>query len=274
MSVLKYDRIGYWSEVKLDIIRKYAQAYSTIMKRQRGLSHIYIDGFAGTGEHISKNTGNFIPGSPQNALNIQPPFDEYHLVDLDSAKAENLRVLTEGRSDVYVYDGDCNVVLTEQVFPRARYENYRRALCILDPYGLHLNWEVMHGAGQMKSIEIFLNFPIMDMNMNVLKRNPDAVNDGQTARMNAFWGDSSWRDAAYSTEGLLFGEEKTDNAAIVNAFRERLHDVAGFKYVPEPMPMRNSKGAVVYYLFFASQNTTGAKIVKEIFNMYSNKRDI
>ena len=31
----KYDEIGYWSEVKLDIIRKYASAYSTIMNKQK-----------------------------------------------------------------------------------------------------------------------------------------------------------------------------------------------------------------------------------------------
>jgi len=272
--MLKYDKIGYWSEVKLDIIRKYAQAYSRIMKNKPELSHIYIDGFAGTGEHISKKTGDFVPGSPLNALAIQPPFLEYHLVDLDSEKAENLRSLTTGRPNVHIYDGDCNKLIRSKIFPRARYEDYRRALCILDPYGLHLDWEVMRDAGQMKSIEIFLNFPVMDMNMNVLKRNPENVDGGQVARMNSFWGDASWRDAAYSAEGLLFGEEKTDNATVANAFRERLQRVAGFEYVPEPMPMRNSKGAIVYYLFFASPNKTGKKIVTDIFDTYRNRQDI
>jgi hypothetical protein len=32
--------------------------------------------------------------------------------------------------------------------------------------------------------------------------------------------------------------------------------------------MRNSTRAVVYYLFFASPNTTGSKIVSEIFERY------
>jgi hypothetical protein len=35
--------------------------------------------------------------------------------------------------------------------------------------------------------------------------------------------------------------------------------------------MRNSKGAVVYYLYFASPNKTGARIVNEIFDQYRNK---
>lgn len=35
--------------------------------------------------------------------------------------------------------------------------------------------------------------------------------------------------------------------------------------------MRNSKGAIVYYLFFASPNEKGGKIVREIFDRYRGK---
>ena len=63
-------------------------------------------------------------------------------------------------------------------------------------------------------------------------------------------------------------EEKASNSRLIDAFRKRIRDVAKFKYVPEPLPMKNSSGAVVYYLFFASPNETGAKIVNEIFNKY------
>jgi len=52
---------------------------------------------------------------------------------------------------------------------------------------------------------------------------------------------------------------------MADAFRRRLLDVAGFKYVPEPLPMVNSQNAVIYYLFFASHNDTGRKIVSDIF---------
>jgi len=43
--------------------------------------------------------------------------------------------------------------------------------------------------------------------------------------------------------------EKQPNDVIAEAFRERLKTVAGFKCVPSPLPMKNSRGAVVYYLF-------------------------
>jgi three-Cys-motif partner protein len=271
---IKLDEVGYWSEVKLEIVRKYAAAYSAIMNKQAGIrSYLYIDGFAGAGVHISKQTGNYILGSPLNAMNVAPPFKEFHFIDLDGSRAESLRKLAGDRSDVFVYEGDCNTILLEKVFPRARYKDYRRALCLLDPYGLHLDWQVVQTAGQDQAIEIFLNFPVMDMNMNVLWRTPDKVQSAQADGMDVFWGGRSWRDAAYTKTPGLFGdmEEKAHNPVVAKAFRERLHTVAGFRCVPDPMPMRNTRGSVVYYLFFASANRTGAKIVSEIFAKYRDK---
>jgi hypothetical protein len=63
---------------------------------------------------------------------------------------------------------------------------------------------------------------------------------------------------------------KQSNDKIVAAFRDRLKRVAGFKFVPEPLPMRNSTNAVVYFLFFASQKPVAEKIIKGIFNRYSS----
>ena len=274
MSGIRFDQVGYWSEVKLDIVREYASAYSTILSKQAGIrAHLYIDGFAGAGVHISKQTGQFIPGSPLNALNVTPTFKEFHFIDLDGGRAQSLQKLAGGRQNVFVYEGDCNTILLDTVFPQAKYEDYRRALCLLDPYGLHLNWQIIHTAGQMRSIEIVLNFPVMDMNMNVLWRNPDQVQKSQADRMDAYWGDGTWRDAAYTKTRGLFGdlEEKANSEVVAKAFQERLRQVAGFSYVPDPMPMRNTKGSVVYYLFFASPNKTGAKIVGDIFRKYRNK---
>lgn len=274
---MKFDEIGYWSEIKLDIVREYAAAYSRILSAQKSptLYHIYIDAFAGAGQHISKSTGEFIQGSPLNALLLEPPFKEYHLIDLDSKKVDSLRKIAAPYPNVTVHEGDCNDLLLKEVFPRAKFSDYRRALCLIDPYGLHLNWEVMFTAAQMKSIEIFLNFPIMDMNMNVLKRDTGKVDPLQASRMTAFWGDESWRQAAYSTTDNLFGmEEKTNNDAVADAFRQRLKKAAGFKYVPNPIPMRNNKGATVYYLFFASQKPVAGGIVNDIFNKYRDKGTI
>lgn len=275
-SGLLFDRIGYWSEIKLDIVREYAHAYSSILSKKR-LSHSYIDGFAGSGVHLSRSSQEFVPGSPLNALRVTPPFNEYFLVDLDGDKVEQLQRLPEvaNREEVHIIHGDCNKVLLSEVFPLIKYEDYRRALCVLDPYGLHLNWEVIETAGKMRSVEIFLNFPVLDMNRNALWRNPEMVGQDGIRRMTLFWGDESWRSDAYLQQGNLFGppvDIKGSNRQVVDAFSKRLENVAGFRFVSEPMPMRNSNNAVVYYLLFAAQQPVAAKIVREIMDKYRDRR--
>jgi three-Cys-motif partner protein len=106
----------------------------------------------------------------------------------------------------------------------------------------------------------------------VLWKNPNLVSETQCARLTAFWGDESWRDVAYSSEGELFGDvHKQPNEAVAEAFRSRLLKETGFKFVPPPLPMRNSSRAIVYYLFFASPNKTGDKIVRHIFDKFRNR---
>ena len=62
--------------------------------------------------------------------------------------------------------------------------------------GLHLDWKVIEAAGRMKTIDLFLNFPIADANRNVLLHDPQRVLPGQAERMTRYWGDDSWREAA------------------------------------------------------------------------------
>ena len=272
----KFDEVGQWTEIKLEILRKYAQAYSTILSRQAQprLDHFYIDGFSGAGTHLSKVSGEQLEGSPRIALQIDPPFRRYFFIDLNRDKLAFLRDSIGDRADVEILEEDCNQALLHSVFPRVQYEQYRRALCLLDPYGLQLDWEVVLAAGKSRAIDLFLNFPVMDMNRNALFRDADRATAEQKVRMTRFWGDDTWFDAAYDRSlqiGLFEGGDdwvKGTNETVVEAFRQRLRQVARFAYVPKPLPMRNSIGAVVYYLFFASQRPVGEDIVEQIFERY------
>jgi three-Cys-motif partner protein len=140
-KALRLDEIGYWSEVKLDIVKKYASAYSTIMAKQPLIKrHIYIDAFAGAGQHISKATGDFVPGSPLNAQRMLPPFTELHLVDLDGGRAGELRKLTTGDDRVTVHEGDCNEILVRDVFPRCKYGDYHFLTTLRKRRAMNLLW--------------------------------------------------------------------------------------------------------------------------------------
>jgi three-Cys-motif partner protein len=91
--------------------------------------------------------------------------------------------------------------------------------------------------------------------------------------MNRFWGDESWRNVMYDNTGNLFGwdEKVAGNEVLAEAYRKRLREVAGFKFVPAPVPMKNGIGRTIYYLFFASPNPTANRIVEHIFNKYRDK---
>jgi len=264
------DDIGPWSEIKLEIIRQYAGVYSTIVAKQRRFHHIYVDAFAGAGVHRRKRTGETLPGSPRIALAVKPPFREYHFIDMQQKKVESLEELAAGRTDVHVYRGDCNEIIPQKILPLARYEDYRRALCLLDPYGKQLRWEVIKQIAAARSVEILLNFPVGALNRTVLPTHVDKLDPEDRAQLKAVWGDESWFDAAYTKTPGLFKEEtiKASVESLGEAFRKRLHDVAGFRYVPKPVLMRNEKNAPLYYLYFATHNETGAKIVDQIFSKY------
>jgi three-Cys-motif partner protein len=125
----------------------------------------------------------------------------------------------------------------------------------------------------MQSLDLFLNFPILDVNRNALWRDGVRTSPVHVERMTRFWGDDSWRSILYkeSAQRGLFGVavEKAGNDEVARAFRDRLRQVAGFRFVPNPMPMRNSKGAIVYYLFFASQKDVANRVVTHIFDKHS-----
>ncbi|MBI4302829.1 MAG: three-Cys-motif partner protein TcmP [Chloroflexi bacterium] len=141
-----------------------------------------------------------------------------------------------------------------------------------------MSWEVIQTAGRMKSIDMFLNFPVMDMNRNVLWINPSGTDAKDISRMNAFWGDDSWKGAAYQQTPNLFGEivevKRKGNEPIALAFSKRLRDVGGFAQVSKPLPMRNSQSNILYYLIFASQKQVAKSIMTDIitniFNKYAN----
>jgi three-Cys-motif partner protein len=270
-----FDRLGTWSEVKHEILEEYVSSYTTILARQRSRIRrtVYADAFAGAGMAKRRETDELVPGSPLRVLAVDPPFDEYHFIELDRGKARLLEEQVHGRPNVRVHVGDCNSILRDEVLPRCRYEDFARGLCLLDPYGLTVEWKVLQRIGEMKSVEVFLNFMVVGANRNVLWGNPDRVPPGRARLMDRIWGDNSWRDAAYHHVPTLFEPvaQKATNEELVEAYRQRLMNVAGFKYVPKPIPMKNTHNATIYYLFFASPNATGAKIIDAIFNKYRTR---
>jgi three-Cys-motif partner protein len=160
------------------------------------------------------------------------------------------------RSDVSVLNADANEVLPRDVFPQYSFTSYRRAFCLLDPYThKQLYWTTIEAAGKNGSIDLLLHFPTMPMNRGALHRNGD-VSPDEAAAMTRFWGDDSWREAVYVKRHGLFD--------FATAFCERLTNVAGFKGTSKPIPMKNTRGAIMYYLIFALPHDTAIRAAKSV----------
>lgn len=269
--MFEFDEVSYWSQIKLDLVKKYAAAYSKIMaaQKQPSFEHVYVDVIASAGLHLSRGSRTFIPGSPVNILLITPGFYRYYLIDVRAEKTSALKQMVADNPKVSIIPGNGNDALTTKVFPHVQWNQYRRGLCLLDPHGLHLDWKVIETAGKLKTLDVVLSFPVADVHGNALWRNPAGLNRPDLEQLARYWGDDSWRDVPYKSPIDSSGRStKTDLDTIAAAFRARLQSVAGFKHVLEPMPMRGSKGALNYYLFFASQKPLADDILKEIFETY------
>ena len=82
-SIGKVDKIGRWSEGKLNLLGKYLNSYTNIMKGQAWCKngYYYVDAFAGTGKPRSKDEERYIDGSPLVALKIKHPFKSYIFIE-------------------------------------------------------------------------------------------------------------------------------------------------------------------------------------------------
>jgi three-Cys-motif partner protein len=268
---VELDRLQPWSQIKHEIIEKYAAAYTRILSQQKWVKRFnYYDAFAGAGVAMTPESEDFIPAGALRALQVEPPFSEYHFIELNERKAEILQHVVRDRPTARVHQGDYRDILPG-LLQQCRFENYARGLCLLDPYGLSVDYALLVEIAKMKSVEIFFNFMLVAANRNVLWKNPDLVSANRRDMMTRVWGDeAAWREAAYDKAPDLFGEEtltKVSNDRIIAAYRQRLKD-AGFAYVPEPIAMKNSHNAPLYYLFFCSPKAVAAHIVTEIFAKY------
>ncbi|MGC4105095.1 MAG: three-Cys-motif partner protein TcmP [Thermomicrobiales bacterium] len=269
--------IGNWGLIKNEIVEKYAKAYTTILTHtnQAWAKTMYVDVFAGSPENAVKGTGELVAGSAMRALQVVPAFDELYFVDLDDSKIDDLEVMVAEHSGARVIHGDGNDVLRDRILPLLEQDSKRRALILLDPYGMDVSWDVVERLGKCGHAEIILNFPTMDINRNALRRDPGKILESAEEEMTRWWGDDTWRSGFYrqSPQLTLFDEprreEKTvNNDDVVIAYVERLRGVAGFRYVSRPYPMRNGKKATMYYLVHAGPKEVGKRIFDDIQMKY------
>jgi hypothetical protein len=116
---------GPWSEIKLDILRKYLGFFTSAL-RKKGFELRYIDGFAGTGSRTVAGEGSVenifgfnkrlesqdLDGSAKIALATDPPFQRLDFIDDNPIRFSALSALCAGRPEATAHSGDANEILT------------------------------------------------------------------------------------------------------------------------------------------------------------------
>lgn len=197
------DTVGPWSEGKLELLKKYLNAYTRIMQNQSWCrnGYHYIDAFAGTGRPRARDEDEerYIDGSPRIALAIQHPFHSYTFIEKEPWRVQRLRELQKEfpDRDIRICQGDCNQVIVSEITPCIRREYFNRGLIFLDPFSMNTEWSTLEQIAETRALEVYLNFPVMALNRTALLNDPDALTDTQVQRMNRFWGSIEWRGDIY-----------------------------------------------------------------------------
>lgn len=268
----KEDTIGSWSLEKLELLRKYLQAYVTVLKNQSLIKgYEYIDGFAGTGKPKTRDEERYVEGSPRVALALATPFTRYHFIEISDWRIQKIEQMKRDFPDrkIAIYPGDCNRVLCDQIIPSLLWSSYKRAIAFLDPFGMSLEWDTLKAIASARTIEVLVNFPVMDINRNVRLKNKNRISEESRERMGRFWG-PGWEGEIFEERQGLFEIEtvlKPQSAKELGyRYQNRLLEI--FRFCTIPVVLRNSTNAPLYCLIFAGHNKTGANIAEDIFGKF------
>lgn len=287
---------GGWTQRKLEVLRKYLQAYTKIFKRNpraRFYSISYVDAFAGTGTlrrpalgalatllpELQENEKEFRKGSVTRALEVEPSFDKYVFIEKDAKKCSELESIAAkfaSRRKVEVINEDANTGLLRWCSNLDT--GKERAVVFLDPFGASVKWEVIAALGRTRAVDLWVLFPYFAINrMLVRNRRPPKA---WANRLTAVFGTSEWESVFYSTtsfRSLLDSRrvesthKSADHRVITDFFVKRLS--REFVAVSNPFPMHNSNGALLFILFFAAANDHSAKTGLKIANDIIGKID-
>ena len=238
---------------KHKILRKYLDAWLPILQSFNGRI-IYLDGFAGPGRYIGGE-----PGSPlvalECAINHSAPLKGelvFLFIEKREDRAEHLskeiaRVKRPGRFKVDVKCGEFAPLLTEILNSLSR-EGHRIAptFALIDPFGFSgIPYHLIKRLLSNDRCEVFISFMIDSINRWLSQ--PDV-------RMHI-------TETFGTPEPFAIAMDAVDRvSALKDLYHVQLQKIAAFVRYFE---LRDKNDRVVYYLFFASNNSKGHYKMKE-----------
>jgi three-Cys-motif partner protein len=272
---------GKWTEEKIDVFIKYAQAYLTVMKERSYFKLLYFDGFAGSGVIDPTEDGDpyeLIQGVATRILAIKEPrpFDSYYFVEKNKGNAHKLRNVIKTHyptKQAWVANEDCNKKLIDLAeYMRQPKNKNLRALAFIDPYGMQLSWNSLLSL-QAIPIDTWILVPT-GIGVGRLLRNDGQIEPSWMSRLKDFLGmeEADIMDHFYQRKTMhtLFGSEDKllknpqANERIAALYTKRILDANIFKFVSKPRVLKNSLGMTMYHFIMCTNNPAALNIANTI----------
>lgn len=290
---------GQWTEDKLDCFQKYVKAYLTIMNAYREKFRwklVYFDGFAGSGSREQSlvadekamslfgeelhDASELHPyqGAAERVVQIEQQmrgFDEYWFIDKNEQNITSLELKlaeyqTRGKKIFRPNDANEEVL---NLGRRLREHPKTKVLCLLDPFGMSINWDsIVALAGN--GIDLWILVPTGSIVNRLIQKNgelryPEKLEDffglPQQVIFDRFYEKKEAEANLFDMGREEVRKVKNIIGEIDQLYRDQLGQI--FPYVtPEPLVMRNSRGLPIFHFVCASHNETAVKIAQQIIN--------
>ena len=263
---------GLWTRQKLEILRRYLDAYTTALKN-RPFRLIYVDAFAGSGSwqrgsgYAHNDYGDFdemLKGSPLIALDTDDkPFDRMVFIERNPENVASLESLRNEYSnrDIRIVNDDANVALPSICRGLSRSD---RAVVFLDPFATEVSWSTVKTIAQTEKIDCWILFPLMAISRFLpIGRPPDVI---WAQRLDRIFGGREYWQGMYSpapqqtfwSQGSIRQRER-GSKQIADSYRDRLETIFA-RVAPTRRVLTNSRNSELFDLFFAASNPRGAAV--------------
>lgn len=248
--------VGVWAKDKYFYLKRYFEIFTSAMKNKWEGGLCYIDLFAGCGKCRVRETCEEIDGSALVSLSVKYPFKKYIMVELSSDAVSALRKRVEKtphKDRIKIILGDCNDEIDKIIceIPRKSL-----SLAVVDPTGLHINFETLHKLTEGLRIDLIITFPEgMDIKRNLSKfiRQSHCILDD-------YIGDEDWRQLfPKDVKGINQLTSTHIEKNLIGYYRKNLGKLS-YKEIrsgDEILIRSSQKNLPLYYLLFGSKHPLG-----------------
>ncbi len=259
---------GIWTKGKLDVLRRYLDAFTTTTKFKSGKT-IYIDAFAGEAENRDRLTNEALDGSARIALSVSDPsfsILRFFETERNAPTLESvLRRDFPGR-DFEVRGGDSNELVPSELALLKQF-NWAPTFAFIDPNSTEAEWRTLVALADFKKgrrwkAELFYLFS-PPMFQRLLRVDGNDVRPQDRDAISAVFGTSEWEHIylARLNDEIKPAEARDE---YLNLMRWRMESVLGYKWT-HPLEVRNEGGRIIYYMIFATDHPVGHEIMSDVY---------